>query len=144
MVEVLREHGMRMQLEAAQVRHPRQRRRIARDDLLGGAAGREAERDDLDPLRARVRGTLLVEELAVDPVRVTDEDIRPAARPPQRALRDGNVIPDDVELGDTGLGEVHLAGVRDRDLAPRDLEDDRLRLARHGPSIRLRALRRVR
>ena len=33
-VEILRAHGMRMQLEAGEIRHPRQARRAAWDDLV--------------------------------------------------------------------------------------------------------------
>ena len=42
MVEVLGAHRMRVELQAAEVRHPGQGGRVARDDLLGGAAGGEA------------------------------------------------------------------------------------------------------
>jgi hypothetical protein len=38
MIEVIRAHGMRMQLEAREVGHPGQRRRVTGDDFLGGAA----------------------------------------------------------------------------------------------------------
>src|SRR5262249_239783 len=43
MLEVLRAHGMRVKLEAPEVRHPGERRRTAWDHLLGDAAGREAK-----------------------------------------------------------------------------------------------------
>ena len=33
-----------MQLEAGEIRHPRERRRVARDDLLGAAPRRETQR----------------------------------------------------------------------------------------------------
>ena len=48
MVEVLRAHRMRVELQAAQVRHPGERRGVPRHDLFGRAARGEAQRDDLD------------------------------------------------------------------------------------------------
>ena len=52
MIEIVGAHRMRVQLEAGEVGHPRERRGIARHDFLRGAAGRKAQRDDLDPRRA--------------------------------------------------------------------------------------------
>ena len=44
MIEIVGAHRVRMQLEAREVRHPRERRRVARHDLLRGAAGRKVQR----------------------------------------------------------------------------------------------------
>ena len=41
-IEILGAHRVRVQLEAGEVGHPRQRGRVARHDLLRGAAGRKA------------------------------------------------------------------------------------------------------
>ena len=87
MVEILRADRMRMQLEAREVRHPREVGRVPRNDLVGGAARRKADRDDLDPRRARLRRALLEEELPVDAVRKAHEHVGPAARAAQRAVR---------------------------------------------------------
>jgi hypothetical protein len=66
----------------------------------------------------------------VDAVGVADEDVGPAARPPQRALGDREVVADDLDLRDPRLGKVDLARVRDRDLPAGGLDHDLLRLAR--------------
>ena len=44
------------------------------------------------------RRALLVEELAADAVGIADEDVRPAAGRPQRAVGDGEVVAHEVEL----------------------------------------------
>src|SRR6185503_1954721 len=136
MVEVFGADRVRMELQASQVRHPGERGRIAWYDLFRRAAGRKTERDDFDPIRPRGGRSLLVEELAVNPVGIADEHVRPAPRSAQRALGDGEVVAYDVELGDPGLREVDLARVGDRDLAPADVDHDLLALARHPTSIR--------
>ena len=140
MLELFRAYGMRMELEAAEVRHPGQRRRVARHHLFGDAAGREAKGDDLDPCRPRGGRALLVEGLAVDPVGIADEDVRPVTRAPQRALGHGKVVADDLQLGDPGFREVDLARVRDRDLAAGDLDRRPLGFARRHPAQTYRGI----
>ena len=86
MIEIVGAHGVRMQLEAGEIRHPRERRRIAGDDFFRGAAGRKAQRHDVDPGRPRCRRALLKEELSIRAVRIADEDVGPAAGRAKRAL----------------------------------------------------------
>ena len=129
MVEVLGAHRMRMQLEAGEIRHPRQRRRVARHDFFSRAAGRKAQRHDLDPRRPRLRCALLKEEVAVGAVGVADEHVGPSAGAAQRAVGDGEVVVDEIELGDAGLGEQDLARIRDRHFLSRDDEPFRSLLA---------------
>ena len=76
---------MRMQLETGEVRHPHEGGGVARHDFLGGASGRKAQGDDLDPWRARIGRAFLIEELAVDPVR--DSGPGPSAVRARRAVR---------------------------------------------------------
>ena len=130
MVEVLGADRMRVEVEAAEVRDPGQRRRIAQHDLLSGPAGRERERDRVDPLRSLVRGALLEEELARRAVDETLERHRPPASATQRALGDREVVAHEVHLGVPGSGPVDLVGVGDLDLAPPDIEQ--LELRGHG------------
>ena len=127
---------MRVELQAPQVGHPGQGRGVPGHHLLGRAAGGKAQGDDLDPVRPLLGRALLVEELAVDSVGVADEHVRAAARSAQGALGHRQVVADDLELGDAGLGKVDLARVRDRDLAAAHLEDHPLPVARHPTSIR--------
>ena len=119
MVEVLGPDRVRVEVDAAQVRHPGQGRRVAGDHLLGGAPGREAEQHGLDPFRPLVRGALLEERLALGTVHEPLEHVGPPGRAAQRAVGHGQVIPDQVELGVPGMREIHLARVRYLDgLAP--------------------------
>ena len=83
----------------------------------------------------RLRRALLVEELAVDAVRVAHQHVGPAAGAAQRALGDREVVAHEVELGVLRLRKQHLAGVRDRDLAAADLQELALRA---GSARRLR------
>src|SRR5690242_17079082 len=115
MVEVFGADRVRVEVDAAQVRHPGQGRRVAGDHLLGGAPGREAEQHRLDPVRALVRGALLEERLALGAVHEPLEHIWPPGRTAQRAVGHGQVVPDQVELGVPGVREIHLARVRDLD-----------------------------
>src|SRR5262249_44119035 len=66
MLEVIGPHGMRMQLETGEVRHPGERRAVARHHLVRGATRREGDGADLDPRGPARRRPLLVEELPVD------------------------------------------------------------------------------
>src|SRR5438309_4410825 len=137
MLELIRAYRMRVELQTPEVRHPGERRRVARHHPFGDAAGREAKGDDLDPRRSRGGRALLVEGLAVDAVSIADEHVRPVTRSPQCALGYGKVVADDLQLGDPGFREVDLARVRDRDLAAGDLDRHPLGFARrHPPSIR--------
>src|SRR5207248_10674529 len=59
---------------------------------------------------------------------------RPPGDSPQRALGNRDVVIDKIQLRVTGARKEHLVGIRDRDFAARDLEDNRLRL-RHTDSV---------
>ena len=52
MIEIVGADGMRVQFQAGQVRHPDERRRIARHHFLGSTPGGELERDYFDPVGA--------------------------------------------------------------------------------------------
>ena len=88
MLEVVGAHRVRVQLEAGEVGHPGEVGRMARHDLVGAAAGREADRGDLEPLGPLGRRALLEEELAADAVRVADQHARAPAGAAQRAFGD--------------------------------------------------------
>ena len=110
MIEIVGAHRMRVQLEAGEVRHPGERGGIARHDFLRAAAGREAQRHDVDPRRAatsaRASGRRTRRRCRWDSGRA-----RSAARPRrQRALRDGEVVAREIELGVAGLRKEHFRG----------------------------------
>ncbi|HEU4953780.1 MAG TPA: hypothetical protein VFT28_04370, partial [Gemmatimonadales bacterium] len=123
---------MRVQLETCKVRHPGQRGRVARDDLLGGPAGRERECHGVQPLGTRGWRTLLEEELPFDAVGVTDEHVRPAAGATQCTVGHGQVIAHEIAFGVAGLRKQHLVGVGDRNLVPIDRQDLGVPSCRHG------------
>ncbi|HZA33497.1 MAG TPA: non-homologous end-joining DNA ligase [Vicinamibacterales bacterium] len=119
-IEIVSTHWMRVQLEACEVRHPRQHRCISRHDLFRGPARRKLQLHDLDPLGARVGRTLLVEELAVDAVGVAHQHVRSISRRAQRAVGDGQVVLRHVQLGVTRLGKQHLTRIRDSNVSSVD------------------------
>ena len=135
MIEIVGAHRMRMKLETGEVRHPHQRRRVARHDLLGRAPGRKLQRDDLDPWRPRLRCALLIEELAIDAVRIAHEHVWTAARAVQRSIGNRQVVAHEVELRMARLRKQHLARIRDHDLASVNGQQLLLRFARHEPTL---------
>ncbi len=126
---------MRVQFEAGKVRHPRERRGVARHDFFRGPAGGKFQRDDFNPRQPGFGRALLEEELAVGAVGVAHQHVRPPARAAQRAVRDGEVIAREIELGVAGLRKQHLARVRDRDLATGDGQQFFVSVARHAPPV---------
>jgi len=129
-VEVVRPHRVRVEVDAAQIDDPEQLCRVPDHDLLGGAAGGEAQLDGLDPFRPRLGRALLKEGLAAGALDEALERHRPPVDPANRALGDGRVVVDELELGVPGLGKEDLARVGDDDLAAPDLQD--LDLVRHA------------
>src|SRR5262245_51334169 len=135
MIEVIVADRMRMELQARQIGHPRQRRGVARHHFFGGASRWKRQCDDVDPGRSRFGGALLIKELAVDTVRVADEHVGPVACSADCSIRHREVIADDVELGIPRFFEQHFAGVRDRDFAYGDGEDFVVDAAWHDSTI---------
>jgi hypothetical protein len=125
---------MRVEVDAAEVDHPGERSGVADHDLLGGGAGGVLQGDRVDPVGPLLRRPLLEERLLVEPFDEPLEDHRAAGDPAQRAVGYGQVVGDQVELGQAELDEHHLVGVGDRHLAAGDVEDDRLGLG-HALSL---------
>ena len=132
MIERLRADRMRMQLQAGEVRHPGEVGGSAWHHLLGAAAGREADRGDLHPIRPLRRGALLEEELAVDAVRVAHQHAGPPAGATQGRVSHRDVVIHQVQLGDPGIADQQLPRMRDDDLAAIDPERDVVVRGRHG------------
>ena len=135
MVEVVGTHGVRIEVDAAEVDDPGQGRRVVDDDLVGRPARRERELRRPDPVGRVVRRALLEERLLGDPIDEPLEGHRAAADTGQRPVGDGEVVLDEVQLRVPGVREVHLLRVGDRDLVAADLED--LLGRRHGDTIPL-------
>ena len=111
MVEIVRTHGMGMQLEAREIRHPEERGRIARHDFLGEPAGRKFQRDHVDPVGTRPRCALLVEEFAAHPVGISDEYVRSSAGRAKCAVSYDEVVACKVQLCVTRLWKQDLARI---------------------------------
>src|SRR2546422_1471082 len=93
---------------------------------------RRPPRSTLFPYTTLFRSrSLLVEELAVDAVRITDEHVRPSARASQRALGHCEVVAREIELRVTRLRKQHLVGIRDRDFTAGDRQKFSFGIARH-------------
>jgi len=132
MIEIVGANGMRMELQAGKIGHPRQRCGIARNNFFGRSAGRKAQRDGLDPGRPRLRRALLIEILAVNAIWITDEHVRPTARTAQRSVGDGNVVTDHIQLCVARLRKKNFAGVTDRDFLAGNVQHFSIRLGGHG------------
>ena len=130
-VQVVGAHRMRVQVDAAEVDHPRQRGLVGDHHLVRGAAGGEPELDGTDPVRPLLRRPLLEERLALGAVDEPLQRHRPPAHAAERPRRHGQVVAHHVQLGDPGPREEHLARIADRDLAARQLQHQ-LRLSHAG------------
>lgn len=116
MVEVGGEDGVGMELHAAEVDDPEEAGGVVDDDLFGGAAGGEAERDGAEVGWEIGGGALLVEGLGFRAVDEALEDDRAVADALDCAGCDSEKVARDVELGELDLlGEVEFGGAGDAD-----------------------------
>ena len=122
MVEVLCADRMRMQLEAREVRHPRELGRMPRDHLVGAATRREADRRDLELGGPLGRRPLLEEEGAADTVGIADQHAGTTAGAAERPVGDRHVVLHEIELRDLRVGDQQARRVRDDDGAIRHRE----------------------
>jgi hypothetical protein len=102
-----------VELDAAEIDHPRERRGVVDDREHGRVSAGEA-----DELLAHVFGmrrhALLVKEVAADAVGIAHHVKRPAAKMRERTVRDVEVVADEVALRQAALGEEELVRIRDR------------------------------
>ena len=122
MLEVVGAHRVRVEVDAAEVDDPGEGRGIGHDDLFGRIARRVVQCRGLDPVGTLLGSALLEERLLRDALHEPLQHHRPAVDAAQGAVGDGEVVVHDVELGEAGLGEHDLVGVRDANLAAADLE----------------------
>jgi hypothetical protein len=98
--------------------------RAAASVTTGKSAVRPLPREDdvhgLEPVGMRLRHALLVEEFALDAVRVPLHLHRPARDVVQDVRCEGEVVGDEIALRQTPLGEEDLVEIRERELAPTD------------------------
>jgi hypothetical protein len=81
--------------------------------------------DGLEPVRVLIGDPLLVEELALDPVRVTLHLHRAALHMVQRVWREVEVVGDEIALRQPRRREVDLLEVRERDVTTADAHPPR-------------------
>src|SRR5690242_3016716 len=139
MIHVVASHRPGVERDRAHLRAPAHHRDLGRADLVGVAAGRELDAGRLHVIRGALRDALLEEGVA-HPALARGQDhprvhaLRPALERggpgPERAhdaVLDGDVVLDDVELGERGraLGgrEDHAIRVRHPQVAPAGIDD---------------------
>src|SRR5215471_12763164 len=117
MLEIARTHGMRVELDAAQIHHPCQARRIVDNNLFGRATRRKRERDGAQPRRPFGWCAFLVERLAFGTVDKTLKNQRTIPNSGERAQRDGKIVAYEIQFGELRLfGKVELIRVCYTDL----------------------------
>ena len=116
-----------VEVDHGQVRRPRNLGELGHAELVGMPSGRERDARRLDPLGPLLGHALLVDLLALDPVREAAQLGRPLAQRPHDALADREVVADEVALGVPRGREQHLVGVRDLDDTLPDLDLDERR-----------------
>ncbi len=119
-VEVGGADGVGVELDAAEVDDPGEAGGVVEDDFFGGAAGGKREGDGAEPGWAGfgVGCAFLVEGFAVGAVDEALEDEGAIFDSADRAGSDGEVVADEVQLGELDFArEVELAGVGDADLS---------------------------
>ena len=123
MIEICGAHRMRVQFDAAKVHNPGQPGWIIDHDFFGSAAGRERQCDRTQPSWPLLGRALLIECLRLGAVDETFQNDRSILNPCQRTRSDGEIVADEVELGDFYLRrKIQLLRVRDLDFPPVDRE----------------------
>jgi hypothetical protein len=134
-IEVLGTDRVRVEVDTAEIDDPCEPSGVVDDDFVGGPPGREGERRRPDLLRQVLGSPLLEERLTRRTIDEALERHRAPARAAQRTVGDREVVLHEIELRVPRLREIDLARVRDRHLAPVDLED--LLLGRHPKTLPL-------
>ena len=111
-------HRVGMKFDAAEIHDPGEAGRIIDYNLFRGPARRERERDRSQPGRALRRGTLLIKGFSLSAVDETFENNWTVLDSGERTRRDGKIVADEIELGNSCLREIELIGMRDADFTP--------------------------
>ena len=130
-----------VQVDAAEVDDPEQRRQILHDRKVDDIAGPVLDRAELDPLRTGRGRALHEEELPRRAVRVAFHHHRAIAQVRQQHAGDLRVVLEQVALGQAGLRPEDLAKVGQPDVFPVNGQDDVVLTA--GNSQRLHRVARV-
>jgi hypothetical protein len=111
-------HGMGMKFDAAEIHDPGEAGRIIDYNLFRGPARRERERDRSQPRRALRRGALLIKGFSLSAVDEAFENNWTVVDSGERTRRNGKVVADEIEFGNSCLREIELIGMRDADFTP--------------------------
>jgi hypothetical protein len=125
-VDVRPPRGPRVEVDRPEVRGPRDLRELGHAELVRVAARRERDARDLDPLRPALGDALLVDRLALGPVRVALELRRPLVEGADDPLADREVVANVIELRLPARGVEDLVRVRHLDDPLPDLQLDEL------------------
>ena len=118
MLKIGRAHRVRMKFDAAEIHDPTEAGRIIDYDLFRGPARREGQRDRSQPGRTLRRGTLLIKGFSLSAVDETFENNWTVLDSGERTRRDGKVLADEIEFGNSRVREIKLIGMRDADFTP--------------------------
>src|ERR671935_588156 len=130
----------RVQLDAAEIDHPRKGGGVVDDREHGRVSTRKLDELLADVVRM-LRHALLVEEVRVDAVRIADHVKRPAPEMRERAVGDVDVVGDEVALREPARREEHLLRVRDGNVVTAYSHLNTRERASLRPATRSRAVR---
>ena len=102
----------RVEVDHGEVRGPDDLRELGHAELVGVPPRGEGDAGGLDPVGPLLGHALLVDLLALDPVREAAELRRPLVQRAHDPLADREVVVDEVALRLPGCREQHLVGVR--------------------------------
>ena len=125
----------RMEVDDGQVRRPRDLGDLGHAELVGVPAGRKRDCRDLDPVGPLRRHPLLVDHLALDPVREAAQLRRPLVERAHDPFADREVVLDEIHLRLLPRREEHLVRVRHLDDPLPHLELDERRRHLSGPYL---------
>jgi len=121
----------RVKRDASLVREIDERGLRAADRELLASVADLLDPDGRDPVREVLPDLLLVEALGFDPVGESLQNQRPVLQPREHVRRDPLVVPDQIALGQTVVGEEDLVFVRELDRVAPETS-----IAHPGPSPR--------
>jgi hypothetical protein len=126
--EIVGAYRMRIEVDAAEVDGPHQTGGVVEHGLLRRRAGCVLELRDIDVVRAVLLGRPFLEDRFLgDALDEAFEDHRALGDAAQRPGGDGQVVLDQVELGDADIRKDDLVGMGDQHLLVADLHVGTLR-----------------
>ena len=135
MIQIIAAHRVWVEVDAAQVDHPRKLGEIRDDDLVGGAARGKRQLHRLYPIGPLVGSAFLEEELAFRAVHVAFQNDGPVSNPAERSFTDFEIIVNELELAEPCRRKIELGRIRDLHVLSGDGQDLRLDFLGHAVTI---------